>query len=175
MKLAQLEEFVRPYYDGKDVMHDLSHVKRFLRIAESLSKTYHTERQVVVLAAYFHGIDQRECRGELTRFLRSQGMNERQQKKVLLVASESQKDSEPRTIEGKILHDAHLVEGGRTFGVVKILVTGILRGSSLRQIADHFEHNLDRRFKCYLPETREMYSQKEEYTRDFFRSLKGSL
>jgi uncharacterized protein len=99
----------------------------------------------------------------------------RKVERVLQAALESQKESQPNTIEGKILHDAHLVEGGRTFMVVKTMVTGILRGSSFGQIADYFDDNLDHKFKCYLPETRKVYSRKVKFAREFFHDLKKSL
>lgn len=175
MKLPGLEEFVRPYYAQKDAMHDLSHIRRFLRVAQSLSKRHHADGQILTYAAYFHGIDQEKHKGDLVRFLESQGLHGRKAKRVLRVALESHKESHPRTIEGKVLHDAHLVEGGRAFMVAKSLVTGVSRGSSLRQIADYFEESIDGKYKCYLPETREAYVEEERFARDFFHSLKKSL
>jgi len=156
-------------------MHDLSHIRRFLRVAQSLSKKHHTDDQVLTYAAYFHGIDQRQHKGDLVRFLESQGLHGRRAQRVLRVALESQKESRPKTIEGKVLHDAHLMEGGMTFMVVRSLVTGVLRGSSLRQIADYFEDNIDGRFKCSLPETRKAYAEKERFAREFFHSLKSNM
>jgi uncharacterized protein len=173
--LTKLEEFARPYYAEKDAMHDLSHIRRFLRVARTLSKRYHADDQVLTCAAYFHGIDQGKHRGDLCKFLESQGLRGRRAEKVLRVALESQKESRPKTIEGKVLHDAHLLEGGRTFMVAKSLVTGILRGSSLREIADYFEDNIDGKFECYLPEARKAYAEKERFAREFFHSLKRSL
>jgi len=156
-------------------MHDLSHIRRFLRVAQLLSKRHHTDDQILTYAAYFHGIDQEKYKGDLVRFLESQGLHGRRVERVLRAALESQKESRPKTIEGKVLHDAHLIEGGRAFMVVKSLVTGALRGSSLRQIAKYFEDNIDGRFKCYLPETRKAYTEKERFAREFFHSLKRNL
>ena len=90
-------------------------------------------------AAYAHGIDQKKRGRSLARFLQSQGLEEGKVAKILLVARESQKESKPKTMEGMILHDAHLIEGGRTFLVVKLLVTGAQLGESIREIIDHFD------------------------------------
>ncbi len=172
--MARLEEFVKPYYAQKDIMHNLWHIKRFLDVALSLSKRYRADNEILTYAAYVHGIDQNRHRKNLTNFLESQGLQKRKVR-ILLVARESGKKVKPKTIEGKLLHDAHLVEGGRTFLVTRCLVTGAVREYSLGEIIDYFEERIDGKFKCYLPETQKMYKEKEKFAREFFHDLKGSL
>jgi uncharacterized protein len=173
--VSELERFVAPFYGQKDIMHDLSHVKRVLRTVRTISKKYQPDNTILTYAAYFHGIDRREHKPALTRFLESQGMQKRQISRILRVARESQKESRSRTIEGMILHDAHLIEGGKIFLAVKSLVTGLQRGDSLRQIIEYFDRRIDGRFKCCLPETAMVYSEKEAVARSFFHDLKKSL
>ncbi|MGL4337471.1 MAG: hypothetical protein ACRCST_11330 [Turicibacter sp.] len=50
-------EFVRPYYQMKDIMHDLSHINRVLNEVEKLIRGQKDEVDQVVItyAAYFHG------------------------------------------------------------------------------------------------------------------------
>lgn len=168
-------EFVKPYYSKKDAMHDLSHIRRLLHEARSISKKYQTDGQILTCAGYFHGIDERRHRGNLMKFLVSQGLPRRKAVKILRVASESHKESRPKTIEGKILHDAHLVIGGRTLMVANFLVTGALRGFPIEHTINYFEEDVDGRFKCYLPETRQRYSEMERFAREFFRDLKKGL
>jgi len=36
-------------------------------------------------------------------------------------------------MEGKILHDAHMIEGGKIYLIVKSLITGSVRGQTLEQ------------------------------------------
>jgi uncharacterized protein len=174
-RVSELEWFVAPFYAQKDVMHDLSHVKRVLRRARTISKKYHPDNTILTYAAYFHGIDRREHKPALTRFLESQGLQKGEIAKIMRVARESQKESMPRTVEGMILHDAHLIEGGKIFLAVKSLVTGLKRGNSLRQIIDYFDRRIDGRFNCCLPETAMVYSEKEAFARSFFHDLKRSL
>jgi uncharacterized protein len=172
---TELAKFVEPYYAKKDAMHNLSHIRRFLAVAKSISRKHHADDEILTYAAYFHGIDERRHEADLMRFMASQGLSRRKAAEILRVASESHKQSEPRTIEGKILHDAHLVVGGRTLMVANFLVTGALRGYSIGHTITYFEENVDGRFKCYLPETRATYSRMEKFAREFFQDLKRSL
>ncbi|MBX2872992.1 MAG: hypothetical protein KTR30_12850 [Saprospiraceae bacterium] len=50
---------------------------------------------------------------------------------IIEVAWESQKEERPTTPEGLLLHDAHLLEGGKYFEIIKSLITGSVRGQSL--------------------------------------------
>jgi uncharacterized protein len=170
-----LLEYVRPYYAKKDAMHDVSHIRRFLSTARSISKRYHVDRESLTYAAYFHGINEERNRNDLMKFMASQGLSKGKAEKILRVASESHKESKPTTIEGMILHDAHLVEGGKTLMVAKILVTGALRGYPISHTIRYFEGEVDGRFRCYLPQTQERYSEMEKFAREFFHDLKMSL
>ncbi|ACR80485.1 hypothetical protein Kole_1801 [Kosmotoga olearia TBF 19.5.1] len=38
INITDLLQFVRPYYESKDIMHDLSHVERVLKTANRLGK-----------------------------------------------------------------------------------------------------------------------------------------
>lgn len=100
--IGELEAFVGPYYEKRDAMHDLSHVRRILKKARVLSRGRSVDEETLTCAAYFHGIIYRE-EGEVRRFLRSQGLREGRIDKIVKVAWESQKDSRPETIEGKNL------------------------------------------------------------------------
>jgi len=170
-----LLEFVTPYYVKKDAMHDLSHIQMLVIEAQSICAKYHVDKEVLTYAAYFHGINESRHASSLTRFLVSQGLTKGMAKKIMQVASESHKGSVPRTIEGKILHDAHLVVGGKEFMVTRFLITGAVRGFTIEHTINYFEEEWDRKFKCYLPETRRRYSEMEKFGRVFFRDLKRNL
>ena len=172
---AELARFVRPYYAKKDAMHDLSHVRRFLAVAQSLARKHNADKQVLAYAAYFHGIDKVKHGEDLMKFLASQGLPKAKAEKILHIASESHAESEPKTTEGKILHDAHLVAGGRELMVAKLLLTGALRGFPIEHTINYFEEEVDGRFRCYLPETRRAYTEMEKFAREFFHDLKASV
>ena len=175
MDEAALARFVAPYYARRDAMHDLSHIRRFLRTARSISKKYPVDGDVLTCAAYFHGVDKKKRGAELIEFMASQGLTRNKALKILHVTSESHKESKPETVEGKILHDAHLVVGGKSLMVANFLVTGALRGFPIAHTINYFEKEVDGRFRCYLPETRKKYAAMEKFARRFFRELKRSL
>jgi uncharacterized protein len=156
-------------------MHGLSHVRRFLAVAQSLARKHKANKEILAYAAYFHGIDEVKHEEDLMKFLASQGLPKARAGKILRVASESHAESEPKTIEGKVLHDAHLVAGGRALMVAKLLVTGDLRGFPIEHTINYFEGEVDGRFRCYFPETRKTYAEMEKFARKFFRDLKASV
>lgn len=171
-----LERFVYRFYESKDMMHDLTHIRRILASAIKISKKHKTaDLKIVKFAAYLHGIDIDANNKRLTEYLRSKSLKTEAIKQVFRAARESQKESVPKTIEGKILHDAHLLEGGRTFHVVKSLVTGASRGNSLQQTMDHFNADIYGKYKCYLAENTKQYEEKEAFARKFFNDLAKNL
>lgn len=171
---GDVESFVQPDYADKDAMHGMAHVHRVLRLAQDLAKEHEHDPEVLMLGAYFHGsIYIREA--EIRAFLTSKRMPQETIDKVVQVAWESQKEGEPQTIEGTILHDAHLIEGGKTFIITKSLVTGTARGQTLEKSIQYLEANVLGKFRCYLPETQVLYEEKERFAREFIRDLKSSL
>jgi uncharacterized protein len=171
-----IERFVTPFYAAKDTMHGLAHITRVLKKARYLARGYADQGDALVLAysAYLHGlIYQEEAR--IRRFLESQGLAEQRVERIVRAAWESQKEEQPATLEGVILHDAHLIEGGRTFIVVKSLVTGTARGQTLEETLAYIEELVLGRFTCYLPEARRLYAEKETYARAFLDDLRTHL
>ena len=103
--------------------------------------------------------------------MRMQGYDEDMIFKTVKIAWESQRSEVPETIEGKILHDAHVLEGGKTYVVVKTLITGSVRGQSLADTLDFMEKNVLNKNMCYLPETIAMCDEMNAYTNQFFQDL----
>ncbi|PKL78684.1 MAG: hypothetical protein CVV27_02990 [Candidatus Melainabacteria bacterium HGW-Melainabacteria-1] len=171
---AALEAFVAPDYVGKDIMHGWAHIQRLLRLARQLASDYSHDPEVLELGAYFHGnIYARE--DEIRRFLTETKLPAEQIERVVQAAYESQTDARPESIEGKLLHDAHLLEGGKTFMITKSLVTGTARGQSLEATLAYIENHVLGKFQCCLPESQALYAEKEAYTRDFLSELKSQL
>lgn len=174
MNIEEVEAFVESDYAKKDIMHNLSHIHRIIRLAVEIGNSYEHNHQLLVIAAYFHGnIYSREL--EIREFLKTKNLPQLDIERVIQIAWESQKDSQPETIEGKILHDAHLLEGGKTFIITKSLVTGTARGQSLLETISYLEENIIDKFKCCLPESQKLYDEKEEYTKAFIIDLKCNL
>jgi uncharacterized protein len=114
VNIEEVEVFVTRYYVTKDIMHNLAHIYRIVKLASEIGKSHEHDPKLLAIAAYFHGnIYFREL--EIREFLRAKNLPQSDIDRVIKIAWESQKDSHPETIEGKILHDAHLLEGGKNF------------------------------------------------------------
>lgn len=174
LTISDVEGFVQSDYEDKDVMHNLSHVRRMLREAERLAQFRACDPELLMLGAYFHGVIYSK-ENEVRVFLRGRGLPQDRIDKAVRIAWESQKESEPETIEGAVLHDAHLIEGGKTFLITKSLVTGTARGQTLEETISYIEQNILGKFKCSLPEAQKIFEQKEEFAADFIADLKDNL
>lgn len=174
IKIKRLELFVKPFYEKKDIMHDLSHIRRILKIAKTLSKKYKVDKEALIYGAYFHGVIYNKEK-QIKNFLKTQKLSDEKINKIIKIARESQKDINPETIEGKILHDAHLIEGGKTFLIVKSLITGTTRGQTLKETISYIEKNLIGKFKCCLPEAQKIYKEKEKFAKEVLKDLKKNL
>ena len=137
MKKESLLEFARPYYEGKDIMHDLWHIELVEKKVEQIITmgNYKVDRESLLLATWFHGFIYKD-EPAIKEWLKNQGYGEDTINTVLQIAWESQRGEVPETLEGKILHDAHVLEGGKTYLVVKTLITGSVRGQSLKETLD---------------------------------------
>lgn len=167
-----IDEFIVPYYRDKDIMHNMWHIELVRRQVEKIIAIgkYEVNRDVLELALAFHGFIYRE-EEKIRVFLINNGVNEEDIEAIIKVAWESQRPEIPETLEGKILHDAHVLEGGKTYTVVKTLITGSVRGQSLEETLSFMQKNVLGANKCYLPETIKMCNEMNEYTEAFYNEL----
>ncbi len=168
----ELLAFIKPYYENKDIMHDLWHIELVQKQVDhiiSLGK-YKVDREALRLALAFHGFVYRD-EIAIRTYLSEKGCNEALIEKRILIAHESQRPEIPETLEGKILHDAHVLEGGKTYTVVKTLITGSVRGQSLIETLDYLEKYVLDKNKCYLPETIPLCAEMNDFTSMFYREL----
>lgn len=167
-----LIEFVKPYYADKDIMHNMWHIELVRKMVDKILtiSDYDVDEECLMLATYFHGfIYSDEKRIKL--WLAEQGYDKKTIDKTIKIAWESQRSEKPKTIEGKILHDAHVLEGGKTYVIVKTLITGSVRGQSLIDTLNFMEKNVLNKNKCYLPETIPLCEEMNRYTNDFFKDV----
>ncbi|WP_207726915.1 hypothetical protein [Anaerosolibacter carboniphilus] len=68
-----------------------------------------------------------------------------------------------------------MIEGGKTFLVIKSLITGSLRGQTLEETIQYMEENLIDKGQCYLPEAVEIYREQQKFSREFIKDLKEGL
>lgn len=167
-----LHDFVTPYYADKDIMHNMWHislvekmVRKILNIGE-----YQVDEECLLLATYFHGFIYKD-ESAIRKWLYEQNYSDEMVSKVIQIAWESQRREVPVTLEGKILHDAHVLEGGKTYLVVKTLVTGSVRGQSLENTLKYMAQNVLDKNHCYLPETIPLCEEMNAFARAFYSEL----
>lgn len=171
-----LFEFVEPYYIKKGIMHNMWHiglVKKMINRILSISN-YKVDEECLTLATYFHGFIYRD-EERIRQWMLSQNYDDETISKTIKIAWESQRSEVPETIEGKILHDAHVLEGGKTYLIVKTLITGSVRGQSLIDTLNYMQKNVLDKNKCYLPETIPLCEKMNQYTNSFFEELVAGI
>lgn len=167
-----LLEFVEPYYADKDIMHNMWHVELVRKMVNKIISisNYEIDRESLLLAIYFHGfvyIDE----VKIKQWMLTQNYGEEMIAKTIKISWESQRSEIPETIEGKILHDAHVLEGGKTYLTVKTLITGSVRGQTLLETLNYMKRNVLDKSKCYLPETIPLCEEMNGFAKSFFEEL----
>lgn len=170
----KVKEFASHYYKDKDIMHDLSHIDRVIAAAENIEKDYNCDFDIIHHAAYFHGFIYRE-EDKIREWLIENEYRNEEIEKIVKAAWESQKDKEAKSIEGMILHDAHMIEGGRTFLIVKSLITGSVRGQSLEETISYIENNIVGKGSCYTKRAKKIHKTALEFTEKYIEKLKNGL
>lgn len=170
----EMEKILCTIYQQKDMMHDLDHIKRIYRVAKDLGQRYNHNPDVLLLGAFGHGIVY-TFENELKLLLSEMQISDCLITNSITAAHESQTNSNPKSIEGILLHDAHLLEGGKTYIITKSLVTGTIRNQTIQETIKYIENNIIGCFKCILPEAQIKYEQKELYAIDFINDLKSHL
>ena len=94
---------------------------------------------------------------------------------IVKISYESQRTEIPESIEGKILHDAHLIEGGKVYLITKCLITGSVRGQSLLETINYIEENILDKSTCYLPGTMKLFKDANLFANDFITELKKGI
>ena len=176
MNIEALKEFSDRYYRDKDIMHDMWHIElteRWVRRILALG-SYAVDEESLMYALYFHGFIYSD-EAEIRRWLIEQGVDRDKMENAVKIAWESQRSEIPETLEGKILHDAHVLEGGKTYLVVKTLITGSVRGQSLTDTIEYMKKNVLDKNRCYLPETIGLCEEMNSYAREFIRELEEGI
>ena len=172
MNEQALIEFAEPYYVNKDIMHNMWHIELVKKMVNRIlaGSSYSVDEECLLLATYFHGFIYRD-EDKIKQWMTEQNYSEDMIAKTVKIAWESQRSEIPETMEGKILHDAHVLEGGKTYLMVKTLITGSVRGQSLMDTLNYMEHNVLDKNSCYLPETIPLCEEMNKYTNSFFEDL----
>ena len=170
----RLLEFVAPLYANKDTMHDLSHIRRIHRKAIELAENINCDPQALEIAAILHGVI--HCQEDSIRqFLLNIGLKKAEVENFIGISLDSQKESSPKSNEGKILHDAHLLEGDKNFIITKVLVTGSARGQTLEETINYYQEKLHGRHHCCYAHNQDAYEKREKIAYEYLEKLKSEL
>jgi len=170
-----LKNFVEPFYKEKDIMHDITHIERVKLSLDQIIENENVDfdHDILFYALYFHGfIYSHEV--EIRNWLMNENINTRKIELIIEAAYGSQKDRDSISIEGKLLHDAHEIEGGETFLYVKPLITGSVRGQSLFETIAYIETIIDSGF-CYFEHSKKILKTQKKYLKYSFQSLAESV
>lgn len=172
MNLEKLIKFVKPYYNNKDIMHNMWHIKMVKNEIDRILKigNFDINYEDLIYAMYFHGFIYSD-ESKIREFLNNSNVDKKRIERIVKISYESQRCEVPETLEGKILHDAHVLEGGKNYLIVKTLITGSLRGQTLEQTLEYMKNNVLNKNKCYLEETIPLCESMNEYTNKFYSDL----
>ena len=167
--VSELEDYWRVDYESKDVMHGIHHIRRLYHDSIEMVQRIGciANLDVIMVGAYLHGVIYRKEK-ESAQLLRNRGLPGNLIDHCIKAAWESQSPADSAsTIEGKVLHDAHLLEGGKSFFVTKTLVTGALRGGTVEDSIEFLENNIIDKLKVTLPENVALLSDKMDYAKEY--------
>ena len=168
----ELIEFVKPYYKDKDIMHNMWHIELVKKAIDKILKNsnYNIDYDNIIIAMYFHGFIYSD-EDKIRAWLKKQNYEVEKIEKIIEIAWESQRNEIPKTTEGKLLHDAHVLEGGKNYLIVKTLITGSIRGQNLQKTLEYMKNNVLNKNKCYLPETIPLCNEMNDVTQKFYNDL----
>ncbi len=170
-QMKKIKDFAGPLYAKKDIMHNLSHIERIVKRALGIAKMHDCNKNILEIGGLFHGIIYSH-KNKIQSFLRSIKLSNSAIQGTMQAANESQTNANPKTMEGKILHDAHLIEGDKDYLVSKSLITGILREQSLKETVSYLEKNI-LKYKCILPENKKEYAIRIQAAKRFIKNIKA--
>ena len=171
-------EFVRPFYEGRDSVHDFRHIQRIIARLKTLStglgQPIRTDR--LFFLACFHGLGKQlsgdpEFGTRVRVFLRGLGWSEQDIEAAF--QSLSRHLSDPQSNEEKIVHDANYVETLGAFGIAKAFTTGGARGQSLEETADIFEHQYLDKVVFQTPAGKQWAAERKSYAKEFLDRLRN--
>ncbi len=176
MNESLLLAFVTPFYEKKDIMHNLDHIRLVIKAIDSLLSggKYNVDYEAIIAAAYFHGFVWSDEESICT-WLKGQGESDERINFIIQIAWESQRPNKPETMEGMILHDAHIIEGGETFLITKSLITGSVRGQSLKETVEYIEAHVIGKNQCYLPEAVIELEKADKFANEYIKKLKTEV
>jgi hypothetical protein len=180
---ARILDFVRPLSVGLDGVTNFGFVERRMRISEILLEGEEGKNRAAAdgdadparlfLLAAFAGLPSaRRITPDSREDLLLRSLRLPLEEIRILVSSVSRLESDPRTSEERIVHDAMLLETVGAYGVTQILVTGSRERMTLAEMADEIEARMGA--ARFATETgRRLAAERIDYAREFAARLRA--
>jgi len=165
----KIKNFASKFYTDKDIFHDFFHAEQILKKAMEINQKYNVNKKILRAGAYFHGAI-KEHEKEIIIFLKNNNYLANEINEIISVAKESHTLSNPKTLAGKILHDAHILAGGKEFLLIKTFSIGALNGRNLKDSAKYFLENIEK-INCVLPECKKEFAKVKKISKRFAKKL----
>lgn len=170
-------DFVKPFYAGKDSVHDFRHIERIISrltpLSEGIAQSIRTDR--LFFLACFHGLGKQlsgnpEFCTQVRIFLNSLDWSKEDIEEAF--QSLFRHLSNPQSIEEKIDHEANCVETLGAFGIAKAFTTGGAKGQSIEETVNIFEHQHLDKVVFQTPAGKQLAGERKTYTKEFLRRLR---
>lgn len=178
MTVNDLANFVAPYYDKKDILHNNAHTKRLVRMVNKIIDKCGCKDDVkydnVICAAYLHVMVKNE-EGRALDWLMSHGVSEPQARDIIDIAKRGQRDGRPNSLESKILHDAYILEGGKSYAMTRYLIYGYKNNLGIEKTLLYIENSIIPSLRCYLPWTQEQLEEYKDFVQENVARMREEL
>jgi uncharacterized protein len=171
-RFKKLIDHVSPLYDDKDILHGLEHIERMLYTAQEIieSEDLDVDKSLLIYGAYFHGLASQHPE-EIEKYISKHQLS----KIIIQIAKESLGKSSAETLEGKILSDAHTLEGGSYMRYLKPLLTGTYMHQSLADTFTFIENNVLGKGKVYFESSKQRLEEYNEEAASFHSRIRSEF
>lgn len=171
MTINDLAQFVAPYYEKNDILHNYRHTKRLVKMVNTIIENGGYKNEVrydnVICAAYLHAMVKHEEERALS-WLMEHGVSEPQAEDIIDIAKRGQREGRPNSLESRILHDAYILEGGKSYAMTRYLIYGYKNNLGIDKTLTYIENSIVPSLRCHLPYTQEKL---EEYKAFVLRNV----
>jgi len=164
-------EMIEPFHEGKDPAHGMEHIHRLRLMAKTICQNSGIPREDIYFAIFFHGLTTTQQDQVESTFI-SFGKTPEEAKHYRELSTYMSRDAVPSTNEEKVLHDCHVLEGGKYFALIKSIITGLFDDRSIGSSIELYEKKILPKQRCYLSYTRRILKDQQKIMKDMAQNMK---
>ncbi len=176
--IESAKQYIREIFKDNADGHDEQHSLRVYRIALKIAESYpECNKMIVALAALLHDVDDHKLfdtkdNGNAVHFLKNQNVDDSDIALICEIINgvsfSKNKDTQPASIEGKIVQDADRLDAIGAIGIARTFAYGGRAGRPLESSIQHFhEKLLLLKDKMNTKEAKEMAEIRHSYMEEF--------